>query len=248
MSYLIFRLYGPMAAWGQAAIGGVRHSELRPTKSAIIGLVAAALGYKRDDSVNMQKLASSLMFAVKTINQGELLRDFHTTQVPSSNKKGPIKTRKDELTGKNHALNTILSIRDYRSDGLWIVALWLTKEPEISLETIQTAFLKPKFSLSLGRKSCPLALPVTPMIIKDKTLKEALDYKFSPLSMFSYFEDRVFKKNNLVTYAWEGERSLLLADGSQLEKVQTISRWDDPIDKLRWQFKKRAEHVLYLED
>ena len=48
--YLVFRLYGPMCSWGDIAVGEVRPSTVHPAKSAILGLIAAALGIKRPDT------------------------------------------------------------------------------------------------------------------------------------------------------------------------------------------------------
>jgi CRISPR-associated Cas5-like protein len=38
MDYLLFRLYGPMASWGEIAVGEIRHTASYPGKSAIIVL------------------------------------------------------------------------------------------------------------------------------------------------------------------------------------------------------------------
>ncbi len=43
------QLYGPLAAWGEQAVGGVRRSATHPSKSAILGLCAAAQGIRRDE-------------------------------------------------------------------------------------------------------------------------------------------------------------------------------------------------------
>ena len=40
-----------MASWGEIAVGENRHTASYPSKSAIIGLLGAALGIKRDDEV-----------------------------------------------------------------------------------------------------------------------------------------------------------------------------------------------------
>jgi CRISPR system Cascade subunit CasD len=37
MDVLVFRLYGPMASWGEIAVGESRHTANYPGKSAIIG-------------------------------------------------------------------------------------------------------------------------------------------------------------------------------------------------------------------
>ena len=47
--FLIFRLYGMMASWGDIAVGELRPTFDHPSRSAIVGLLAAALGIRRDE-------------------------------------------------------------------------------------------------------------------------------------------------------------------------------------------------------
>ncbi len=47
--YLVFRLYAPLASWGEAAVGESRPTATYPGRGAIIGLLGAALGVRRDD-------------------------------------------------------------------------------------------------------------------------------------------------------------------------------------------------------
>ena len=87
--YLTFRLYGPLASWGQAAVGGDRPTGLCPTRSAVLGLLGAALGIKREEELRLSELQESVTVAIKQTVPTSLLRDYHTTQVPShSNKIG----------------------------------------------------------------------------------------------------------------------------------------------------------------
>ncbi len=79
--YLVFRLYGPMASWGGIAVGEYRPGEKSPTKSAILGLIGAALGIRRDDAVAQARLRDSYRMATIAHAPGTLLRDYHTTQV-----------------------------------------------------------------------------------------------------------------------------------------------------------------------
>lgn len=65
MQYLVFRLYGPMASWGEAAVGGDRPSGLAPSRSAVLGLLGAALGIKRDDASRLDALRASIGIAIK---------------------------------------------------------------------------------------------------------------------------------------------------------------------------------------
>src|SRR5215470_15857056 len=109
--YLVFRLYGPMGSWGDIAVGEVRPSTVHPSKSAILGLIAAALGIKRpnttrDDTersaleVAHGALAQGYGFAVCVDAPGVPLVDYHTAQVPSSGtgrNRRQFATRHDEL-------------------------------------------------------------------------------------------------------------------------------------------------------
>ena len=97
MRYLVFQCYAPLVSWGEIAIGLERHSSRQPSKSAIIGLLAAALGIKRDDNQRMEALIKAIGFAVKMVSGGIVLKDFHTAQVPRSERKTVYHTRRDEL-------------------------------------------------------------------------------------------------------------------------------------------------------
>ena len=78
--YLVFRLYGPLASWGEIAVGESRHSAAYPSRSALIGLLGAALGIERDDEAGQQALAAGYRFGVKLHAAGHPLRDYHTVQ------------------------------------------------------------------------------------------------------------------------------------------------------------------------
>lgn len=159
MDYLLFRLYGPLASWGEIAVGESRHTASYPGKSALIGLLAAALGMRRDEEERQRALAAGYQFAVKVLSTGSLLRDYHTTQVPDSVGRFVYHTRRDELVIGKERLQTILSSREYRCDALSLVAIRALDGAPFSLHELRDALLKPRFHLYLGRKSCPLAVP-----------------------------------------------------------------------------------------
>ena len=62
--FLVLRLYGPLAAWGDIACGEVRPTLIHPTKSAILGLLGAALGVRRSDEEIISRMTKSYGFAV----------------------------------------------------------------------------------------------------------------------------------------------------------------------------------------
>lgn len=233
--YLIFRLYGSLAAWGDIAVGEYRPSFAHPSKSAIIGLLAAALGIRRDDAERQKTLAETCSFAVRVDAMGTLLRDYHTTQVPSA-KRGIVHyTRRSELAGDD-LLNTILSSRDYRCDAAYTVALEIRNGAAYKAQELANALTKPAFTLYLGRKSCPLALPLQPKVISKETLKEAL-------------ENVAFDGGELADLTKQSPALLYWEDGqaSGFTHEQIISRRDAPLNRTRWQFGERREHYCSVQ-
>ena len=79
MSTLLLRLAGPMQSWGTDSKFDVRRTGREPSKSGVIGLVAAALGIARQDRQALQTL-NGLRFGVRVDREGALLRDFHTAR------------------------------------------------------------------------------------------------------------------------------------------------------------------------
>ena len=63
--FLLFRLSGPLASWGEIAVGERRSSWPRPSKSAVLGLVAAGLGYRPARRERSCALNDGLNFAVR---------------------------------------------------------------------------------------------------------------------------------------------------------------------------------------
>lgn len=264
MEYLLFRLYGPLASWGEIAVGESRHTASYPGKSALLGLLAAALGIRRNEEELQMALTEGYQFAVKVISTGHLLRDYHTTQVPDAVGKFTYRTRRDELIFGKGRLGTILSSREYRCDALSLIAVRALDSAPFSLHNLRDSLLKPKFHLYLGRKSCPLAAPLKPDIRCAEGFGQALDeYPCGPLSISPYLLQKAQKEaagddlsdapslatlsqddlyalsigKQQVRYYWEG-------DTDDLEPQQVLTRHDQPLSRSRWQFTQRAEYFL----
>ena len=247
-SYLVFRLYGPMASWGLPAIGEDRPTTAHPSRSAIVGLLGAALGIKREDENRLNALKQSVHIAIKQTVPGALIKDFHTSQTPSRDKKAVLNHRKDELSTKK--LNTVLSHRYYRCDGLWIVAISLTETASFSLEQLQTALKQPVYTLCLGRKSCPMAVPLKPTLRSSCSLKEALDTAFPPLTSKNnaQTDNRWLNSNGWVTYFWQGDKEAFTPQETQTtNSILTTYPWDEPINRKHWQFEQRTMHQASVE-
>ena len=65
MATLLLRLAAPLQSWGADSKFETRKTNREPTKSGVIGLLAAALGLRRDDAAGIARL-NGLHFAVLT--------------------------------------------------------------------------------------------------------------------------------------------------------------------------------------
>ncbi len=136
MTTLLLRLAGPLQSWGDASRFTRRETRTEPTKSGVLGLLAAAAGRRRADPV--EDLVR-LRFGVRVDQEGRLVRDFHTAQRWESRERMP------------------LSYRYYLSDALFVAGV---EGDSNLLYGLAEALQSPAFPLFLGRRSCPPAKPV----------------------------------------------------------------------------------------
>lgn len=238
-SFLLFQLYGPMASWGEIAVGEVRSTADHPSKSATLGMIAAALGITREQEEDHQVLARSYGFAVRLDAPGDLLRDFHTAQVSTGKRGRGLPTRRDELEYKS--INTNLSQRDYRCDAFATVCLWSRdEEPRWPLARIAAALNAPGFALFLGRKSCPLALPLDAEVLEADSIREAFEKRRPDHRCGKHLVDTRAGK---VRIYWDDDASV----DPGMEPTKVNERWDVPRSRKRWQFTRRGEAYAALE-
>ena len=131
MTALLLRLAGPMQSWGTSSRFTRRATGRAPSKSGVIGLLAAAQGRRRTDP--LEELLS-LRFAVRTEQPGRLERDFQTAGRP------------DERTPVS------ISTRHYLTDAVFLATV---EGDHALLEGLRESLRRPHFPLFLGRRSCP---------------------------------------------------------------------------------------------
>jgi len=236
--YLLFHLYGPMAAWGDTAVGEFRPSQDHPSRTAILGLVAAALGILRDQEERLLALDRACRVAIRLDAPGELLRDYHTTQVPPQQRKVRHYTRREELAADK--LHTILSQRDYRTDSAATCALALNPGATLTLEEIEQALRRPTLPLYLGRKSCPLALPLAPKIVQAETLADAFANHPGCLTRLTELTAELRAWGDGIAPP-EATRLYWEADEPGMQATLTYPRRDRLRSRQRWQFETRQE-------
>lgn len=143
MSVLLLRCAGPLQSWGTRSRFSERDTEREPSKSGIIGLLCAALGWGRDTPPDRLAALSAMLMGVRVDREGIVLRDFHTAQ--------------NVLRAGGGTQDTVISNRYYLQDAAFLVGL----EGEDSLlATLDAALAAPVWPLYLGRRSCPPGAPV----------------------------------------------------------------------------------------
>lgn len=147
MSTLLLRLAAPMQAWGSDSRFEIRRTGREPTKSGIIGLLAAALGRSRADSVDD---LCRLRFGVRVDQEGQLLRDFHTAHQGDK--------------------TAYVTERYYLCDAAFLVGL--ESEDRVFLQALERALRSPAFPLFLGRRSCSPTMPIALGIREGSLLDE----------------------------------------------------------------------------
>lgn len=149
MTTLLLRLAAPMQSWGDDSHFAARHTRLAPTKSGVLGLLAAAEGRWRTDPI--ADLAK-LKFGVRVDQPGRVITDFQTA----------IRWRDGE--------SMPLSTRYYVADAVYVAAVEGDNE---TIAGVVEAVQAPSFPLYLGRRSCPVVGDVF-LGVTDQGLEDAL--------------------------------------------------------------------------
>jgi CRISPR system Cascade subunit CasD len=254
--FLLFRLHGPLAAWGDIAVGEERPTTPHPSRSAVLGLMAAALGIRRHEEARQAALADACRFAVRVDALGVPLRDYHTIQQADSVARlKHLRSRRDELDDR-HNLYTTLSSRDYRCDGLYTCCLQWRDGQTVSAHEVAAALRRPRLSLYLGRKSCPPALPLAPQVIEAEWFEQAIaQYDAQRTEAEQGFlvalptspsprGRGVRATAHPVTREGAGRQDLYWEDdiATALHPLHSTPRHDRPVHRARRQFGPRTEH------
>jgi len=247
--YLIITLAAPIASFGELAGHERRGGRERPGKAAIIGIVGAALGIRRDNQEGQEALRTGYDVAVRVDNPGTAMQDFHTAMyVPTARIKRP-RTRALALQALKAKDNPEITRRDYRMDVSYRVAIEAMPDARWSLEELASSFERPQFALYLGRKSCPLSLPFDPWIVDADDILQALqsgDDRAGAEKRQRLLENAISKGRSppyaAVTASTFHDR--LARKPNQTPRIERVN--DEPIDRLRWHFTERREAVLRL--
>lgn len=149
---IILKFSGPLQSWGTNSHFETRHTDSYPSKSAVIGLIAAALGYRRDENEKIKKL-NQLDFGVRIDQPGQLLSDYHTAR--SFNNKGNLD-------------RTYVTNRYYLEDAIFLVAIGHCDDDWI--DEILGGLRSPYFQMCMGRRSLPVPMDFIFKITEDDVI------------------------------------------------------------------------------
>lgn len=148
---LVMTLAAPLQAWGHRSKYYRRETGRVPTKSGVLGLLAAARGIHRNDQLPNELV--SLRFGVRADQPGRIIRDFHTAHT---------------LDGQSLPLTD----RYYLADAVFVVAV--EGDAEYLAETAE-ALKRPVYPLFLGRRSCPPGRRIEGEVIRTSCARALVD-------------------------------------------------------------------------
>ncbi|MGW7466990.1 type I-E CRISPR-associated protein Cas5/CasD [Streptomyces xantholiticus] len=153
MSGLLIRLAGPLQSWGErSAFTPERDTAPFPTRSALIGMLAAAEGIGRGDA-RLEKYRE-LRLTVRVDRPGLRLIDYHTVGG------GFPKDRTAATSGGSNKGAAVITRRHYLADAVFVVAV---TAPDNTVERLANALSHPYWAPYLGRRSCP---PDEPFLLR----------------------------------------------------------------------------------
>lgn len=138
MTTLVLHLVGPLQSWGTGSRFMRRGTDAVPSKSGVLGMLAAARGFRRTDDLADELLR--LRFGVRADQPGRLLREYQTA-------------RSLDATGQGSRQ----SERYFLSDAKFLAAV---EGGDEVVEGLAEALARPHYPPYLGRRSCPPARPV----------------------------------------------------------------------------------------
>lgn len=154
MNGFILHLQGPMMSFADRGFGQLREEGEFPSRSAVIGIIAAALGLERG-AERLLELHAGLRVHTARVRSGALMVDYHTVLTAGYGAYDASRIRREGAEG-----NPTLTWRSYHTDAHFVA--FVEGESEELIEECWDALHAPVFTSFLGRRSCPPSTPLIP--------------------------------------------------------------------------------------
>lgn len=180
--FLLLRLEAPLAAFGDVSVDAIGPVSDLPSASMITGLLANALGWRREDRAALQRLQDRLVHAARLDRVAGRFTEFQTAELAKSDRawttRGIVEGR---AGGAGSYEGPHIRYRDHDADLSAVVALTLDPAEEApDLDALATALAEPFRPLFVGRKPCLPTAPILAGIVEAADLLGAL--KTPPLA------------------------------------------------------------------
>lgn len=154
--HLLMRLQAPLMAFGGETIDNYGVIRDFPALSMITGLLANALGWRREESERHDRLQSRLVLGARVDDDVQRLTDFQTAQLGKDDKGWTTWGVPEERRGGVDSYKAPhLRYRDYHASLNILAALRLEPADESpTLGELADALDRPARPLFIGRKSC----------------------------------------------------------------------------------------------
>lgn len=155
-SHLLLRLEAPLLSLGGPAVDQRRPVQRWPAVSLLTGLLGNALGWRRTDAAQLDRLQGRLRWAARLDRPGQPVIDFQTAQLDPADQGWTTSGTVEERAGGANTYDAPhIRWRDYRADASLAVALRLDAPDDTpTLADLAAALHRPKRPLFIGRKNC----------------------------------------------------------------------------------------------
>ncbi|MHB8764967.1 MAG: type I-E CRISPR-associated protein Cas5/CasD [Deferrisomatales bacterium] len=164
MATLLLRLAGPMQSWGTTSRFDERDTGKEPSKSGVLGLLAAALGIDRENWIDLEPV-TRLAMGVRHDRPGIPRRDYQTAGCAATD----TIIRADGSQAKDGG---VVSQRFYLADAVFLVGL--EGSDNALLEKANEKLRDPTWPLALGRRSYVPSEPIWLDEVQDAPLRDLL--------------------------------------------------------------------------
>lgn len=198
MKSLLLKFAGPLQSWGTDSHFESRYTDRYPSKSAVIGMIAASLGLRREEDKEIENL-NKLDFAVRVDQPGSMLRDYHIAR---------------QSIGKK---DTYVTNRYYLQDAIFVVAVG--SEDEDLVDMIGASLNSPYFQTFLGKRS----LPINADFFIGSSRKNVIESLKEVEWQASNWHRSKFRKQNEISLEIISDEDLLDSKTTDLKRDYVIS-------------------------
>ena len=160
MRCLLLVLEAPLMSFGREMVDALGPVSDFPAASMLTGLLANALGWRREQRDAHAALQGRLRFTVRLDRAGEMFTDFQTAQLGKGDVGWTTRGRREGRAGDSYS-SPHIRLRDFTADASAAIALCLETAGEPpTVDDLAAALRHPARPLFLGRKPCLPSRPV----------------------------------------------------------------------------------------